>query len=74
MAWTFHHCISPSTREFVQWFIMAGFQLPSDAILYTTPGFPWTRIDIERFLSMLEFLLVDGAPAVTQDAHASSRL
>ena len=74
MTWAFHHCISSSTREFVQWFILAGLQLPSDAILYTTSGFLWTRIDIERFLSILEFLLVDGAPAVTQDAHGCNAL
>ncbi|KAH0830234.1 ankyrin repeat-containing domain protein [Lanmaoa asiatica] len=66
--------IQSLSREFVQWFIQCGFQLPPDAILYTAPGFFRTHIDVEKFLSLLEFLAANGALTSTQDAHGCNAL
>jgi hypothetical protein len=65
-----HFAIQSLSREFIQ----SGLQSPP----YTTPGFPWTRIDVERFLSVLEFPLALSMMRLwtprSQDAHGCNAL
>ncbi|KAF8553769.1 hypothetical protein OG21DRAFT_1522914 [Imleria badia] len=65
-----HLAIQSLSREFVQWFIQSGFQLPLDAILYTAPRvFPGPASTLRNFTPFWSFSL-----SMAEDAHVCNAL